>query len=90
MPKTYDTAADGTMTVREEFAPKLLDGVPKEQVRQWTIPAEQIKPHIDGEAKAGGNFADIPAGERTKALDAHAAYLDKVREARKNDEPLPR
>jgi hypothetical protein len=82
MPKNYNLNADGTLNVREDLGTKQVDGQPREQVRAWSIPAEQIKAHVDGEAKAGGVFADMNAGDKSAALDAYnqrkqAAALDE-------------
>lgn len=84
MPKTYTQETDGTLRVREQFADKVVDGSPREQMREWSIPPEQIKAHVDGEAKVGGVFADMSAGAKSAALDAYNQRKAQAEQDAKN------
>lgn len=81
MAKQYRLSADGTLTVSEDTGNDSR-GAPTS--RTWTIPAEQIKPHVDGEAKAGGAFADMSAGEKSAALDAYNQRKAQAEQDAKN------
>jgi len=65
--KAYTINPDGSLTVRQDCGTN-PDG--SAALRQWDVPAEQIKPHVDGMARAGGTFADMSAGDKSAALDA--------------------
>lgn len=75
MPKNYRQQPDGSYLITEDTGP---DAKGNPTGRSWSIPPEQLKAHVDGMAKPGEAFADMSAGDRTAALDAHRQRQERL------------